>query len=166
MPATLLKLGPFEEQGLAKLLAYAKANPQSAEQLQAIIAGDRPPIGDYMEHQFIWPIGFRCVFSYEHQPHLGLCRHLSVSVHGTSMKITDERPVPQVPAPHVMNAIGDAFGFRAGILPHFWTDETTMSLNMVQQVAKCEECEGLGLTDNHVTGEIECGACQGSGYKW
>ncbi len=27
----------------------------------------------------------------------------------------------------------------------------------------CTECGGAGLTDNHVTGEVECGTCQGTG---
>lgn len=29
----------------------------------------------------------------------------------------------------------------------------------------CKQCNGLGLTDNHVTGEVECSACQGSGCE-
>lgn len=28
---------------------------------------------------------------------------------------------------------------------------------------KCPECYGTGRTDNHVTGEVECGNCEGSG---
>lgn len=27
----------------------------------------------------------------------------------------------------------------------------------------CPECQGTGRTSNHVTGEVECGACEGSG---
>jgi hypothetical protein len=27
----------------------------------------------------------------------------------------------------------------------------------------CRECGGSGRYDNHVTGEVECGACEGSG---
>jgi hypothetical protein len=27
----------------------------------------------------------------------------------------------------------------------------------------CAECHGTGRTDNHVTGEVECSACEGSG---
>lgn len=30
-------------------------------------------------------------------------------------------------------------------------------------MARCRECCGTGLTDNHVTGEIECSACGGTG---
>ena len=30
-------------------------------------------------------------------------------------------------------------------------------------MAKCKECGGTGLTDNHVTGEVCCSACDGSG---
>lgn len=29
---------------------------------------------------------------------------------------------------------------------------------------RCDSCHGVGLTDNHVTGEIECSACEGSGW--
>ena len=29
----------------------------------------------------------------------------------------------------------------------------------------CDECAGLGLTDNHVTGEVECGSCNGTGLS-
>jgi len=29
--------------------------------------------------------------------------------------------------------------------------------------ALCSECHGSGRTDNHVTGEVECGHCKGSG---
>lgn len=28
----------------------------------------------------------------------------------------------------------------------------------------CTECHGHGLTDNHVTGEVECGSCCGEGH--
>ena len=28
----------------------------------------------------------------------------------------------------------------------------------------CPECHGLGLTDNHVTGEVECSGCGGEGH--
>lgn len=27
----------------------------------------------------------------------------------------------------------------------------------------CAQCEGLGCADNHVTGEVECSLCEGSG---
>ncbi len=30
---------------------------------------------------------------------------------------------------------------------------------------KCEVCCGVGTTDNHVTGEIECSACEGTGWE-
>ena len=30
---------------------------------------------------------------------------------------------------------------------------------------KCPECHGTGRTDNHVTGEVECGACYGMGLE-
>ena len=33
------------------------------------------------------------------------------------------------------------------------------------QTVKCEECKGTGRTDNHVTGEVECSFCKGSGFK-
>jgi DnaJ-class molecular chaperone len=28
---------------------------------------------------------------------------------------------------------------------------------------RCKECYGTGLTDNHVTGEVYCSACDGTG---
>jgi DnaJ-class molecular chaperone len=28
---------------------------------------------------------------------------------------------------------------------------------------KCRDCYGTGVTDNHVTGEVYCSACDGSG---
>ena len=30
---------------------------------------------------------------------------------------------------------------------------------------KCEACGGIGTTDNHVMGEIECSSCDGSGWE-
>jgi hypothetical protein len=30
----------------------------------------------------------------------------------------------------------------------------------------CQSCSGTGRTDNHVTGEVECSACCGTGSAW
>lgn len=30
---------------------------------------------------------------------------------------------------------------------------------------KCSECNGSGRTDNHVTGEVECSSCEGTGIE-
>lgn len=35
---------------------------------------------------------------------------------------------------------------------------------MAKPGIRCEACYGIGLTDNHVTGEIECSACEGTGW--
>lgn len=153
--AVLLKLGDSENAALAKTVAYAKANIKSEAQLKAMEAGDLPPVGDYLEHQFIWPVGFRCVYSYERWPQFGLCRHLAVQVYDKS------NPEPQVPAPHTMNKIGEAFGFVAGKLDHFWIDPKTKAFNMLQLVPKCEDCEGNGA-------ELDgspCHICAGLGLK-
>jgi hypothetical protein len=159
--ATLLKIGPAERAGLDKLLAYAKANPTTEPQLRAILVGDRPSADQYPEHQFVWPIGFRCTFNYEHQPNIGLCRHLSVSAYDKS------DPEPQIPAPHVMNAIAAEFGYVEGRLDYMWIDEKTKSINMVQQVAKCGMCNGVGDLPNVAYGDDDhCKTCGGSGYKW
>ncbi len=32
------------------------------------------------------------------------------------------------------------------------------------QACGCGECHGTGETDNHVTGKVECSACEGSGH--
>lgn len=130
MPQILqLSLGHDEQKGLDRLLAYAKANPTTEAQIRATMVGDRPPAGDYPEHCWVWPQGFRCVFSYEHQPApLGLCRHLSVSVFNKSS------PNPQVPSPGAMNTIGAAFGFRHGKLDHMWIDKDNKAVNIIQRV--------------------------------
>ncbi len=129
MPQVLQVLTDEDQKGLDRLLAYAKANPTTEEQIQATLTGDRPPVGDYPDHCWVWPQGFKCVFSYEHQPKpLGLCRHLSVSVYDRS------DPNPQVPAPKAMNTIGDAFGFRPGRLDFMWIDKDNKAVNIVQKV--------------------------------
>jgi hypothetical protein len=127
MPQVLQALGPDDQKDLDKLLAYAKANPLSEAQIKATLAGDRPSVGDYLEHKWVWPIGFRCVFSFEHHP-MGLCRHLSVSVYDKS------DPEPQIPSPRAMNTIGDAFGFKEGKLDYMWIDQETKAINLVQKV--------------------------------
>jgi hypothetical protein len=162
MPATLLTLDPTIQRDIDRILAYAKANPTSEVQLRALVAGDRPSADQYPEYQFVWPIGFRCVFNYEHQPGIGLCRHLSVQVYDKS------NPEPQVPAPHTMNRIAEAFGFVQGRLEHYWIDPKTKAFNMVQAVTKCEACEGKGKCD-HKDGDQEwswgCAHCAGTGYR-
>lgn len=37
------------------------------------------------------------------------------------------------------------------------------SLRQEKNIAQCEECEGSGRTNNHVTGEVECSSCEGTG---
>ena len=154
---TLLKLGETELAKVAAVLAYAKASPTTEAQLKAIMAGDHPSADQYLEHQFVWPIGFKCVFNYEHQPNLGLCRHLSVRVYDKS------NPEPQIPAPHAMNKIGQAFGFIEGRLEHFWIDPKTKTFNMVQQVPKCKACSGTGT---QTIEDFECRICHGTGYQY
>ncbi len=36
---------------------------------------------------------------------------------------------------------------------------------MSKRGVRCEACYGFGLTDNHVTGEICCSACDGTGWE-
>lgn len=127
MAMVLQALGPEDQKGLDRLIAYAKANPLTIEQIKATQVGDRPPVGDYLEHQWVWPIGFRCVFSFEHHP-MGLSRHLSVSVYDKS------DPTPKIPSPSAMNRIGDAFGFKEGKLDYMWVDEKEKAINLIQKV--------------------------------
>ncbi|MDZ4252682.1 MAG: hypothetical protein U1A72_08950 [Sulfuritalea sp.] len=35
----------------------------------------------------------------------------------------------------------------------------------MKSMARCENCAGSGLIDNHVTGEIECSLCNGTGWS-
>jgi hypothetical protein len=124
MPAFLQALELEDEAAFARLLAFADANRMTADQLRAIGAGDRPPVRDYPEHRFVWPVGFLCVFSIELQPN-GAARHLAVSVYDKS------DPEPQMPAPHAMNVIAKAFGFKDGAVKS-WMEESTMSFHMAQ----------------------------------
>lgn len=124
--AKLLPLGTAEVDAISAVIAFARTRPTTMDQLKAMVAGDLPPVGDYPAHQVLLPDGFMCVFSFEHQA-FGLCRHLSVSV-------WDEKDPDygRLPAPRVLNTIGDLFGFKPGRLDHFWIEDQR-AVNFVQK---------------------------------
>lgn len=97
----VLVLGPEERRKIQGLIAWAKENPVSAERLK----GKKRPIGDDPRFALSLPLGYRCVFSFEEQPLVGLCRHLSVS---------GSKP-GYLPHPAAMALLMEAFGFSAAL---------------------------------------------------
>ena len=89
---------------IKRVVAFATENPVSLPRLQRMATGLERPIGDDPRFALIVPVGFRCAFSFEEQPVLGLARHLSVSVQG---------PPGRLPSPEAMALLMEAFGFSA-----------------------------------------------------
>lgn len=50
---------------------------------------------------------------------------------------------------------------QSGQAPGPWGQRGHLMLHC----AKCDECNGTGRTDNHVSGEIECSSCEGGGLN-
>lgn len=92
---------------VARVIRHAEAHPWSLTMGQWI-AGEHP------EFVCIVPVGYRCTYSVEDQPSLGLCHHLSVSVM--------DGPAPGESA---VDVLLDLFGFTGGLkgAVHAWVED-------------------------------------------
>lgn len=99
----LLFIGPDELQAIKKLKQWAEAHVISFDDLKAIDANSKPPVGDDPRHVIFLPVNVRVVFSIEQQPK-GLVRHLSISIKQRSM-------TGRFPDPNFANEILKAFGY-------------------------------------------------------
>lgn len=117
---------------IAALVARARQQPFSSEQLMAIKAGTLPRPGDAAGNVYVIPHGIRCAFSFEYQPALGLCRHLSVSV---AMADGTLEPPPIFVGRQVMILFGftksvDELGKQGSI----WLEADNTAINMLEPV--------------------------------
>ncbi len=126
---------------IKSLVSLAVENPVSGERLHAMSIGKEPPIGDDPRFVVIVPFGYRCAFSMEEQPMIGLSRHLSVSVDAPR----------KLPSPEAMAVLMEAFGFSrrfaavlargepfalggAGVLGGVWLEEQR-AINVVEKAS-------------------------------
>lgn len=120
-----------ETQGRIKAVKdYTTAHPVSTIQLYRTRANPSLCVGDNPAHVCLVANGYRVVFSLEQQPKLGLCRHISVSVHPR-----EEPPMyPSVPAVQLLCQV---FGFEGDITKtaHMVLDGDSNSVNIIQPVA-------------------------------
>jgi len=100
MAIRALLLGDRECALIERVVKHAFRFPVSLTKVKETIAGTEPPVGDNPEFCCIIPNGFRCVFSFEEQPH-GWCRHLSISI----------PTVDGAPSPIAVEMLMPAFGF-------------------------------------------------------
>jgi hypothetical protein len=112
---------------IAAVRAHARAHPFTFEALKAMVAGQQPPPGDRPE--YVVDLGnYRCVWSYEEQPHAGLCWHLSVSC-----KQRPECP-PRFPHPAVVDLLLREFGIHHSIWAALATWQEGVALNVLGRV--------------------------------
>lgn len=98
----VLMIDPTVRRHIQHLIGFAMENPVSRRQLTQTVELNAPPVGNNPRHCLVVPVGYRCVYSVEDQPH-GLSRHLSVSV---------GRP-RHLPSPEAMTVLMLEFGFSA-----------------------------------------------------
>lgn len=77
---TLLLVSPETRNQIDALVAYAAANPLSAEHCLAVFDGREPPPGDNPANVIIIPMGYRCCFTFETHKRGRQVRHLSIGV--------------------------------------------------------------------------------------
>ena len=66
-------------QQITKTVHYAEQHPYTIPRLLGVAQGQAPAAGNNPEHQVMIPVGFRCVFTIDHNVKKRY-RHLSVSV--------------------------------------------------------------------------------------
>ena len=121
-----------ERAAIKKVIAHAEQNVFSVRDIFQSIQRKKPPVGDVPAFVCVVPFGYRCVFSFEHQPH-GQYRHLSVSVLGDGV----------APNPEAVQMLATEFGFR-GQLDNdmlIWTEpfgENKIAVNVAQSVAELD----------------------------
>ncbi len=113
MKQRLLIIGPEERDKLQRLKEFAETNPLSMQDLQATIAGTKPPVGDDVRFVVYVPNGYRVVYSIEEQKP-GKYRHCSISVSEKG----------KFPNPIAFNELIKLLGFKYQLL------ESNLSENM------------------------------------
>lgn len=79
---------------VAKVVEYANLHPMHMDELLDIYNGQALPAGDRKEHVIVIPMGYRTVFSIEHQQG-HLLKHMSISV-DTPSKLPNEIAVREI----------------------------------------------------------------------
>lgn len=74
-----LIIGAVEKEAIKNLVDYAEKNPFSMDDLLDTLNKEMKPAGDMDRYSISLPVGYRVVYTIEHQP-AGKVRHLSVSV--------------------------------------------------------------------------------------
>jgi hypothetical protein len=106
-------VGATEREKIAKIIAYAKANPVTFEALRDSVMDDdtevlelkdrKPvPLKRAPSQHIMFPGGFHAAFSIEQQPP-GFCSHLSISVEGRAKK-------GMMPSEPAVRMIAEEFG--------------------------------------------------------
>jgi hypothetical protein len=126
-----LIIGPAQKADIARLRAHAEAHPVSAIDLVRDMNKPGKAIGDDPAFVCVVSIGYRCVFSLEHQPVAGLCRHLSMSVLGDGAAPNEE----------AVKVLAGEFGFTGDVLDGkgclLWIEDIgprKVAINLVQKV--------------------------------
>jgi len=119
----LRRIDSITEENIERVIEYAEKNIISHSMLEAIVAGEAPPVGDNKYHAcIIRP--FRVVYSIEEQA-IGLCRHLSVSIPKSS----------SVPNQDALSGLIKLFGFDGDVTDCYaWVEELPHSINAVNLV--------------------------------
>jgi hypothetical protein len=124
-----LVIDPEAQKRIALVMDWAARHPVNTVQLMRMALGREAPVGD--DPNFVVEVfdGFRAVFSLEEQPHVGLCRHLSVSVAATG----------KYPAVDAVEEFMKQFGFEPHPGLRVWLEKEVEAVNVVQPIAALRE---------------------------
>ncbi len=112
---------------IAEVIAYARRNVVTPEEGQKTIQTDNA-VGDEPGHVCRIPDGFRCAFSFDEVPQMGLCRHLSVSVSG------DKWP-HEVAVSEIAKLFGIQFDPQKPGKCAMWLEKDVRAVNLLQPEA-------------------------------
>jgi hypothetical protein len=100
-----LILADQQRADIKRVMDHANVHRYSVQDMFDLLGGRRNPPGDDPNYVCVIPNGYRCVYTIE-QLEVGLCRHLSVSVMGTTSAVG--------PSPEALLMLMTAFGFIGG----------------------------------------------------
>jgi len=130
-----LIISETEEKEIARVVAYAREHIVSTQALYDIRDGRRAPPSGQEEFTCFIPIGFKCVFTLDQQPHF-LARHLRVTVDAEG----------HWPSQAAVNMIAKEFGFHHSVLSEQvigYTEDDTRTVNILEPV-ELETAEDRG----------------------
>jgi len=121
-----LMIGEAEEREIVRVVAYAREHVISTQALYDIRDGQRAPPSEDEAFTCFIPVGFKCVFTLEQQPHF-LARHLQVNVETEG----------HWPSREAVDTLAKEFGFQHPVASEKvigYTEDETRTVNILEPV--------------------------------